>query len=69
VRPPEERLPRSHFDIDPELRAMIEAEAAAAEQVARDEMAWECEKQRLTLAKLKGAALMMAAPACHHVLA
>lgn len=54
ARPPEERLPRAAFDIDPELRASIEAETAELERAAREEMRWESEKQRLTLAKLKG---------------
>ena len=56
ARPPAERLPRSHFDIDPELRQLLQEEAAAAAREAEAEMAFESEKQRMALAKLKGAA-------------
>ena len=58
ARPEAERLDRSHFDIDPEMRDMIEEEIQAAEKVAYEEMRWESEKQRIALAKLKGAALL-----------
>ena len=54
ARPEGERLARSHFDIDPELRDMIEAEIQEAEKNAHEEMRWETEKQRVALAKLKG---------------
>jgi hypothetical protein len=55
ARPEAERLPRSHFNIDPELRDMIEQEIQEAEKAAYEEMRWESEKQRIALVKLKGA--------------
>ena len=55
ARPEGERLPRAAFDIDPDLRPTIEAETVAAEAAAHEEMRWESERQRLALAKLKGA--------------
>jgi hypothetical protein len=53
-RPPEEQLPRGHFDIDPELRTAIKDEIEEAERVAVEEMRWETEKANLALEKLKG---------------
>lgn len=53
-RPPEERLPRSFFDIDPELRNAIKEETEEAERMAVEEMRWETEKANLALEKLKG---------------
>jgi hypothetical protein len=63
--PEAERLPRSHFDIDPELRGRLQAEAAAAEAAAEAEVAFERERQRLTLAKLKGTIRSAALEHCY----
>jgi hypothetical protein len=54
-RLPEERLPRSFFDIDPELRNAIKEETEEAERMAVEEMRWETEKANIALEKLKGA--------------
>ncbi|KAL6756288.1 hypothetical protein V8C86DRAFT_2652820 [Haematococcus lacustris] len=53
AKPESERLPRSAFEIDPGLRELVEQETLAREDVARRELAWETEKRRLALAKLK----------------
>nr|A8J1V4.1 RecName: Full=Cilia- and flagella-associated protein 44 [Chlamydomonas reinhardtii] len=47
------RLPRADLEVDPGLRALMEAEALRREEVARLELAWESERQRLGLAKLR----------------
>jgi hypothetical protein len=54
ARPEEERLPRSFFDIDPEMKSIIEQESQDAEKAVRDEMRWESEKQRIAIQKIKG---------------
>ncbi|MEW5304835.1 MAG: hypothetical protein WDW36_007418 [Sanguina aurantia] len=54
ARPEAERLPRSEFEMDPGLREAMEAEACAQEAVAAREMAWEGERRRVGLAKLRG---------------
>eukprot|EP00798_Chlamydomonas_sp_ICE-L_P007462 gene7462-603_t len=54
AKPEAEKLSRSDFEIDPGLREMIEEETRQREEVARLELAWETEKRRLALAKLKG---------------
>lgn len=53
AKPEAERLPRSAFEIDAGLREMVAAETARREEEARLEMAWDTEKRRLALAKLK----------------
>ncbi len=53
AKPEAERLPRSAFEIDVGLREMVAQETARREEVARKELAWETEKRRLALAKLK----------------
>ncbi|KAG2482730.1 hypothetical protein HYH03_018361 [Edaphochlamys debaryana] len=47
------RLARGELEVDPGLRAIMEAEAKRREEVARLELAWESERQRLGLAKLR----------------
>eukprot|EP00899_Mesostigma_viride_P010867 jgi/Mesvir1/19782/Mv13079-RA.2 len=51
--PEAERLPRSEFEIDPDLRSMIERETAEKCEIARKELAWESEKKALALAKMR----------------
>lgn len=41
------------MEVDPGLRQLMEAEAVRREEVARLELAWESERQRLGLAKLR----------------
>lgn len=53
ARPEAERLPREVFEIDPGLRAMVAEGAAAREEEARLELAWDTEKRKLALAKIK----------------
>ena len=53
ARPESERLPRSAFEIDVGLREMVAVETQQREADARLEMAWETEKRRLALAKLR----------------
>lgn len=53
AKPEAQRLPREEFEIDPGLRAMIEEETAKKEEIARKELAWENEKARLMLAKVR----------------
>ncbi|KAJ9527700.1 hypothetical protein QJQ45_025974 [Haematococcus lacustris] len=62
AKPESERLPRSAFEIDPGLRELVEQETLAREDVARRELAWETEKRRLALAKLKAFFLDEARP-------
>ncbi|GIM11863.1 hypothetical protein Vretimale_15319 [Volvox reticuliferus] len=47
------RLSRDELVVDPGLRDLMEAEALRREEVARLELAWESERQRLGLAKLR----------------
>ncbi|GLC74134.1 Cilia- and flagella-associated protein 44 [Pleodorina starrii] len=47
------RLSREELEVDPGLRELMEAEALRREEVARLELAWESERQRLGLAKLR----------------
>ncbi|EFJ51830.1 hypothetical protein VOLCADRAFT_103323 [Volvox carteri f. nagariensis] len=47
------RLSREELEVDPGLRDIMEAEALRREEVARLELAWESERQRLGLAKLR----------------
>lgn len=61
AKPEAEQLPLEFFDIDPDLRPMIEKEIKEEEDRVREEMAYELEKQSLLLAKLKGNASMFAA--------
>ncbi|KAK9811670.1 hypothetical protein WJX72_008037 [[Myrmecia] bisecta] len=53
ARPPAERLPAAEFEIDVGLRALMEEENQRKEEIARMELAWEGEKQKVALAKLK----------------
>ena len=46
-------LPADEMEVDPGLRAMIEAETDAKLERARAELAWESEKKRLALEKLR----------------
>jgi len=48
-----EQLPREAFEIDPGLRAMIESETSAKIDRARRELAWQSEKCRVALGKMK----------------
>lgn len=47
------RLGREELEVDPGLRELMEAEALRREEVARLELAWESERQRLGLVKLR----------------
>jgi hypothetical protein len=57
ARPEEERLPRNFFDIDPEMKRIVESETRAAEQAVHDEMRWESERQQIAIKKIKGGML------------
>lgn len=59
AKPEAEQLPLEFFDIDPDLRTMIEKEVQEEEQRVREEMEYELEKQRLLLAKVKGSVLRL----------
>jgi len=43
---------REEFEVDPELRVLLEKEAADKVEEARKELAWESEKKRIGLEKL-----------------
>jgi len=53
--PPGERLDRDEFEVDPELRIILEKEAAEKVEEARKELAWESEKKSKALEKLRKA--------------
>jgi len=53
--PPAEQLARDEFEVDPELRVLLEKEAAEKVEEARKELAWESEKKRIGLEKLSKA--------------
>jgi len=53
--PPAERLDRDEFEVDPELRVILEKEAADKVEEARKELAWESEKKSRALEKLRKA--------------
>ena len=53
--PPAEQLSREEFEVDPELRVLLEREAADKVEEARKELAWESEKKRIGLEKLRKA--------------
>ena len=48
---------REEFEVDPELRVLLEKEAADKVEEARKELAWESEKKRIGLEKLTTAFL------------
>lgn len=54
AKPEEEQLPLEFFDIDPDLRPMIEKEIKEEEDRIQQEMAYELEKQQVLVAKLRG---------------
>jgi hypothetical protein len=54
AKPEAERLPLSYFDIDPEVKDIIEQEIQQQEQLVREEMQFTLEKQSIALAKIKG---------------
>lgn len=56
AKPEAEQLPLEFFDIDPDLRPMVEKEIHEEEKRVHEEMADELEKQRLLLAKVRGVA-------------
>jgi hypothetical protein len=64
ARPEEERLPRNFFDIDPEMKQIVESETRAAEQAVHDEMRWESERQQIAIKKIKGGMLHASAYNC-----
>ncbi|KAL3160143.1 hypothetical protein ABBQ32_010912 [Trebouxia sp. C0010 RCD-2024] len=47
------QLPESEFEVDPGLRDMVEAQIKQEEEAVRQELAWESEKKRLAVAKLR----------------
>ena len=53
--PPAEQLGRDEFEVDPELRILLEKDAAEKVEDARKELAWESEKIQIGLQKLKTA--------------
>eukprot|EP00961_Rhodomonas_salina_P179150 2417294-Rhodomonas_salina.1 len=55
--PPAEQLGPDEFEVDPELRVLLEQEASSKVEEARKELAWESEKKGIGLAKLKAAFL------------
>ncbi len=55
--PAAERLGRDELELDPDLRALLEREAAGRVEEARRELLWESERRRLRLAKLRAAFL------------
>lgn len=69
AKPEAEQLPLEFFDIDPDLRPMIEKEIQEEENRVREEMAYELEKQSLLLKKIRGVApRRMSSHACSKVL-
>jgi len=50
---PSQQLPRSEFELDSRLKQQFEKEAAERVQEVRNEMAWESEKQKIALEKLR----------------
>ena len=52
LKPENERLPNSAFEVDPGLRDVVELETLAELRKTKDSMAWHCEKSALGLAKL-----------------
>ena len=53
--PQAEQLSRDEFEVDPELRVLLEKEAAEKVEEAKKELAWESEKKRIGLEKLNTA--------------
>mgnify|MGYP001188008898 CR=1 FL=1 len=49
----DEQLPREAFDVDPDLKNLIEAERAEQLERARNELQWEAERARVALKKIK----------------
>ncbi|KAL0027158.1 hypothetical protein WJX79_011044 [Trebouxia sp. C0005] len=47
------QLPESAFEVDPGLRDIIETQIKQEEKAVRQELAWESEKKRLAVAKLR----------------
>lgn len=50
---PDQRLPRSAFELDSRVRAQLENEVKARVQEVQQEMAWETEKHEIQLRKLR----------------
>ena len=51
--PPEEQLPRDSFNVDPQLRSLLEEQVAKKVEHTRRELAWITEKKALQLKKLR----------------
>ena len=51
--PKEEQLPREAFDVDPDLKNLIEKERAEQLDRARNELQWEAERARVALKKIR----------------
>ena len=49
----DEQLPREAFDVDPDLKNLIEAERAEQLDRARNELQWEAERARVALKKIR----------------
>eukprot|EP01018_Ginkgo_biloba_P034090 Gb_18040 [translate_table: standard] len=50
---PSERLQEKEFEIDPNLRSMVDDEINKTMEIARKELQWECEKKNIGLSKLR----------------
>jgi WD40 repeat protein len=51
--PPAEQLPRDSFNVDPQLRSLLEEQVAKKVELTRKELAWTTEKKALQLKKLR----------------
>lgn len=51
--PPAEQLPRDSFNVDPQLRSLLEEQVAKKVEQTRKELAWITEKKALQLKKLR----------------